>query len=242
MKDQVEICLWAHEHRPELFGPLLEAIGKYTPESFVLSQMLEPGNCHENMKKVVERRQPDTRFLLFMDWDARPTVSGWLTTMRNYFESEPLLGSLSAWEPNLAKYGIARPPPGKLFYVRFAACYMQMYDLSRVPIMPDTSIPGGYAMTDLDLCCQVWSNGYRVAMQGDCPAYHMEKVDMSREEAESQGFVQHLPEEFRAQVKWFEKKWGIRYADAFEAVGQNRFLVRMAELSRSRVPGQAVSR
>lgn len=225
MKDLVEIALWSHEHRPWLFGPQMEAFGRTTPEPFVMQRMVEPGNCHENMRRVVERRDPRARFLLFVDWDVRPATEGWLTIMTGIFDECPRLGCLTATE---TKDRRPVPPMGQVRIVSWDACFFQMYDMSRVTLEPDLSIPYKMAMTDVDLCMQVWQQGFEVGKTGDVMVHHEDKhlltasQRVARFGEEARQDPEYVRAQFAAQHKWFEEKWGFPISDLDEVVWKER--------------------
>ena len=177
----LEIVVWAH--RPsDMMDRCMKSINNYIPEGAISRKFIQPGNCHENMKRVWDTC--NSRFLCYVDEDVE-ILDRRLFHRLVDIVSRPDIGAvvpLEAKEIDMAREYKEKwiyedkkiiKKSGKVFEAIWLPAYCLMIDRDKVPDMAvDVEIPGRKGMTDVDICFQIHHAGFRTVMDLSTAVFH----------------------------------------------------------------------
>lgn len=206
----------------------MASIGRRTKQNFRLIYVYEPGTAHENMNKIFQRGE--SRYLAVCDDDVVFLDDYWLRTCIQELQRRPDIGLISPaqfqgkFEPktqNIEDIELIKAyrenrdmvipceNPTLLSMSWVGGCVM-VIDRARVPhVCPDVNIPGTSQMSDLDLCLQVRSLGFKVCTTTKCAMFHPFASDFKMQDPE----VVLRPTYAQNQCEFMHHKWGSFFSD-----------------------------
>jgi hypothetical protein len=182
-----------------------------------LIYVFEEGTAHANINKVLDRRNPEHRWLVIADDDVEFLTDRWLDKMIEVMERHKDVGMLVPGEvkseEDRDKYLETldrRTDQGTLKITSWNAGYVMLFDMDRLdPIRADEDIPGPSGMSDVDLSFQVRSQGYKCALTVDVGVYHPWKpTDIEWRKKWDIVLEHELPELSDEQGRYMRQKWG----------------------------------
>jgi hypothetical protein len=218
----LDLSVWAHRWS-DFYPKVIGSIARYVKESYNLITLIEPGNCHQNMQRVLDRGR--SRILCFMDEDIELLDEYTIPRMRDVLLSSDeiaMIVPVQIFERHLARdyrdfveaKGPHPNPESTVKLINMCAAYSMMVDREKLPkLYADTKIPGIKGFTDCDLSMQVHAAGYKLALLSSGYIYHENKKKWSVEkfkEYQSPLPWGRFPEEKAladTQREYLQKKW-----------------------------------
>ena len=213
----IDIAIWTHRWSDWL-PKCAQSVAQHTRQSYNLIVVCEPGNCHENMNRVLARSHG--RYLVFLDEDVEILDDDWLSLLVSDLVAYSDLGVVGCREAKdefqRAFYRQDRAKalsefPTGLSFTTWIPAFVMVFDRQRYPTLHfDENIPGDKGMTDVDACLQLRQHGLRVAVDNRLAVYHPSRLEADR----GRNGVPKKEDE----LAWFEKqrdymaaKWGETY-------------------------------
>jgi hypothetical protein len=209
------IAVWTFRYS-DLQVRCIESVARHTFGSYNLMLVCEPGNCHVNMQRVLDRNT--SRYLCFLDEDVEILQPGWLDVLIADLEDYPDVGVVGCREfkdkkdrDELVQLGgpIAMTLENPLNFRTWIAAYVMVFDMERCAgIEVDQNIPGHKGMTDVDLCFQVRAKDLKVARDERIVVYHpfKNRAEQARYDLPDEEVVLGW---FPAQREYMKKKWSV---------------------------------
>jgi hypothetical protein len=217
MTEKLDIAVWGHfwnDYYPRVIG----SVGRYVMDSYNLIVVCEPGTCHDNMARALDRRRIDTRFFCFMDWDVELLD---IYTIPRLIElvSRPDVGvavpdQISHTSPAMEEYREkmekSHPAPPRLVTRDWMPAYCMMLDLDKLIPDIDLNIPWRKGMTDVDIGYQYFDAGFKSVRDLSVAVKHEIKANSPPEDFIKYDCPTLAQNEanFPAQLVYMRKKWG----------------------------------
>lgn len=211
MKPIVDIGVYMHRWS-ELQVNCIRSIAEHTRSSYNLIVVCEPGSCHRNMNRVLERSTAD--FMILMDEDVEIYQANWLDILLADLEPKDVgvvgtfvgrsRDAMAAWSPD-------HPVEGTWPQERpWIPAHVMAFPMHRVRdfLRFDECIPWVMGMTDVDACLQIRHHNLRVFTDRRVVVYHPTRDDDETRNVEERPKVSEQQKWFPEQLAYMQKKWG----------------------------------
>lgn len=212
MKPVIDIGVYCHRFS-DFQVDCISSVAQHTKQSYNLIVVCEPGSCHKNMNRVLDRSMGD--YLILMDEDVQIEQDNWLDLLTGDLESVKDAGvvgtfvarsqaALQAWSPEMATPGTW--PEERTWIPAHVMCF----DMRRVRefLRFDECIPWIMGMTDVDACLQIRHIGLRVMIDRRVVVYHPTRDDEETRAKEQRPTIAEQQKYFPDQFQYMSNKWG----------------------------------
>ncbi|MHA2263658.1 MAG: hypothetical protein ACXAEN_14780 [Candidatus Thorarchaeota archaeon] len=184
MNEIPDLAVWAHRWS-DFFPRVIGSIAEHVRINYNLIVVAEPGNCHDNMQRVIDRSR--SRFLCFMDEDImlldKDTIPRMIEVLKQR-DDIALVVPMQLYTLALAaqyKKLIEERGPHPDFMstvkeINMCAAYCLMVDREKMPdLYADRDIPTIKGFTDADMSLQAEALNLRRAVLASSYIYHVDK-------------------------------------------------------------------
>lgn len=207
----VDIGIYSHR-LSYLAEMCARSIVRHTNQSYNLIIVCEPGSCHQNMNRVLDRSTQD--ILILMDEDVQILQDNWLDLLVSEVSKPKIgvVGTFVARNADARNSWMEHPEnPGDWPREReWIPAHVMCFDMRKCRdfLRFDESIPWIMGMTDVDACVQLKSNGLKRMVDGRVVVYHPTRDRDEDRRREKRPTIKEQEEHYLSQVNYMMDKWG----------------------------------